>query len=71
MSGAQIISLGAHERMTVKECLDYCARDHDGYQDVIVVGVDHEGNTILRSSRLTRAEASFILMDALDRARGK
>ena len=68
---AEVVMLNPHERMTPQEALEYCARDHEEYQDVIVVGYDREGEIMIRSSAMSRAEASFMLLAALDHARGK
>jgi len=37
--------------------------------DVVVVGYEH-GELVVRSSHMSRAEAAFLLMQALDHARG-
>jgi hypothetical protein len=68
---ADLVQLNPHENMSVKECLTFSARNHDEYQDVIVVGYDSDGSVILRSSHLTRQAAVFILLEALDKVRGK
>lgn len=67
---ADIVLLNPHERMTAQECLEYCARDHAEYQDCIVVGYDQNGELIIRSSHMTRAEATFMLLKAIDHAKG-
>lgn len=68
---AEIIALGPHERMTAEECLEFCARTKSEFQDVIVVGYDAEGKVMIRSSHMSRADAAFMLLAALDHARGK
>jgi hypothetical protein len=68
--GSQIFQLNPHERMSVQECLEYSARNHADLQDVIVVGYDEDGRICIRSSHMTRAEAAFMLLAALDHARG-
>lgn len=69
-AGAEIFQLSPHERMTVEQCLEFAARNHSDLQDVIVVGYDEDGDVCIRSSHMTRAEATFLLMAALDHARG-
>ena len=66
----EVIELGPHTNMTAAECLQYSARESQHYQDVIVVGLDADGAVFLRSSRLTREFAVFVLLEALDKARG-
>ena len=66
----EVLQLSPHVNMTVEDCLSYCSRNADEYQDVIVIGYDQEGAVIIRSSHMTRAEASFLLMKALDNAKG-
>lgn len=70
VSGADVILLGPHERMTVEECLSHCAMDHAAFRDVIVVGYGAAGDVVIRSSGMTRAEAVFLLLKAIDHARG-
>lgn len=70
MAKGELIELGPHENMTPAECLSFCARDQEIYQDVVVVGVDHEGKVFLRSSRVSREWATFLLLEATDKARG-
>lgn len=66
----EVIELGPHTNMTPEECLAYCAREHAEYDDVIVIGVDHEGAVFMRSSRVSREWATFLLLEAVDKARG-
>lgn len=68
---AQLFQLNPHENMTPSECLEFCARNADEYQDVIVVGIDQDGHVMLRSSRVSREFATFVLLEAVDQARGK
>ncbi len=68
---AQLFQLNPHENMTPAECLEFCSRNADDYQDVIVVGLDPEGRVILRSSHIARELATFVLLEAVDKARGK
>lgn len=66
-----VIQLNAHENMTPSECLSYAARNADDYQDVIIIGVDQDGRVMMNSSHMTREFAVFVLLEALDKARGK
>lgn len=66
----EVLQLNPHVNMTVDECLQYAARNAEEYQDVVVVGYDKEGAVMVRSSHMTRAEAAFLLMKALDHAKG-
>lgn len=69
---ASVIQLNAHENMTPEQCLSYAARNAEDYDDVIIVGVDKiSGQVILNSSHMSREFAVFILLEALDQARGK
>lgn len=69
MKTADIVSLDAHENMTPRECLEREARMHEHYSDVIVVGYDNDGDVSVRSSKISRADAAFLLMAALDYVR--
>lgn len=66
-----VVQLDAHENMTVGECLAYCALEQKTYKDVIVVACDNEDNIIVRSSHMSRKDAAWLMMVALDHARGK
>ena len=68
---ADLVLLNPHDRMTAHECLEFCARDHADYQDCIVIGYDQAGVLTVRSSAMTRADATFMLMKALDHAMGR
>lgn len=68
---AQVISMGAHERMTPQEALELCAREFAEWQDVMVIGFDADGDLRVRSSAMSRKDAVFLLLEALDHARGK
>jgi len=67
----EVLQLSPHVNMTVEDCLTYCNRNAADYQDVIVIGYDQDGDLIIRSSHLSRADASFLLMNALDQAKGQ
>lgn len=66
-----VIELGPHPNMSVEGCLALALRTHADLSDVIVVGYDAEdGSVVMRSSRIHRANAAFLLHAALDKARG-
>lgn len=65
----EVLQLNPHVNMSVEDCLQFCARNSSDYEDVLVVGYDADGDLIIRSSHMTRAEAAFMLMKALDHAK--
>jgi len=67
---SNLIQLSPHTNMTAEECLSICLRGVEDLEDVIVVGYNTEGDLVVRSSVMTRAEATFMLMKAVDHARG-
>lgn len=67
---AEVISLGPHDRMTADECLSMANLEAGKFSDVIVVGYDTDGAVKIMSSSLSRAEAVFLLLAAIDHARG-
>lgn len=64
------IELGPHAKMTVRECLEYCARNHEEFEDVMVIGYDAEGNLNIRTSNMKRKDALWLLMLGIDYTRG-
>lgn len=64
-----VIELGSTENMTVEECLAFAKRRSKDLQDVMVIGCDANGAVISTSSKMTRAEAlwlvEYIKMDIL------
>ena len=66
---SDLIQLPAHSNMTVEECLKHAARSHDHFQDCIIVGYDQEGQLVIQSSKISRQEAAFLLLLALDHAK--
>lgn len=67
---ADLVQLNPHSNMTVQECLEFSARNAADFQDVIVVGYDHDGDLLVRSSNMSRKDAVWALMAAIDHARG-
>ena len=68
---SEIIQLNAHTNMTVEECLEYCRLEQDSYQDVMVLSYNQDNELVVRSSHMSRKDALWILMAAVDHARGK
>ncbi len=58
--------------LTVKQALDDARTRQDVYplSDVLIVGYDEDGELYVRSSAMTRQEATYLLLLALDNARG-
>lgn len=67
---SDLLALPPHQRMTVEQCLTYCHLTHAEFDAVLVVGVGHDGQIAIRSSAMPRAEAAFLLLKALDHAKG-
>lgn len=51
----KIIELGAHERMSPMEALDYIKRKNP--RELMIIGYDEDGAMIAVTSKLTRADA--------------
>lgn len=64
-----VVDLGPHCRMTVDETLDLCKRDN--MTDVIVVGYDADDEVVIRSSKMSRADAVYLLEQAKLHALGR
>ena len=65
-----VFALPPHDRMTVEECLAHCHLTHADFREVLVVGVSNDGRLMIRSSGMSRADAAFLLLHALDHAKG-
>lgn len=68
---AEVVHLGAHDRMTVADCVGVVSREAPAWKDILVLGYDEDGELVVRSSHLERKEAVWLLLEALDWARGK
>jgi hypothetical protein len=55
--------------MTVEECLEYCRLEQGGYQDVMVLSYNQDDELVVRSSRMSRKDALWLLMAAVDYTR--
>jgi hypothetical protein len=67
---ADVIQLNPHTNMTVEECLEYCRLEQDDYQDVMVLSYNQDNELVVRSSHMSRKDALWMLMAAVDHARG-
>lgn len=56
---ADVVLLGPHTRMTVNEALEYVRRE--GLTDVMIIGYDHDGDLMIRSSRMSRETANWMI----------
>lgn len=70
MNNQNVIALPASISYTPEQALQ-AALQFDNLQDVLVVGYDAEGHLLVRSSRMNRADAVFLLEKAKDWAMGK
>jgi hypothetical protein len=59
---SNIISLPASAHMTPKQTL--ASMQDFTLQDVLIIGVDNDDNLLVRSSRMTKAEAMWLLEKA-------
>jgi hypothetical protein len=55
----KVVEFPASENMTVTQALDSAKQKN--LKEVLILGFDEEGNEIVRSSKMTRAEALFII----------
>ena len=63
MNNSNVISLPASVHYTPEQALQSAAQVA-GLQDVLIVGFDADGCLLVRSSRMTRADALFLLEKA-------
>lgn len=68
-----VVLFPAHANMTVSDCLGLATRESsaDEWQDVVVLAYDKDGGVVVRSSHMSRKDALWLLMEAVDHARGK
>lgn len=64
------IQLAPHSSMTVEQAIGYLYRNQGEFRDVIAIGYNSDGEIVIRSSEMSRAEAAFMILSALDWARG-
>lgn len=62
MSGADIISIGGHSRMTPEQALDVSTRVD--WKSVIIIGCDQDDNYKIHNSDMTRAQILYFLETA-------
>lgn len=60
MADNVVQAFGPHTNMSVEECLEFCRRHHGEYQDVVVIGYDHDGGLVVRSSAMSRWDANWM-----------
>lgn len=67
-----VLTLPAHDNMTIEQCLALSEREstEDGWQGVMVLAYDRDGDLVVRSSHMSRKDALWMLMAAVDHARG-
>jgi hypothetical protein len=63
MNNQNVISLPASVNYTPEQALQ-SAIQFDQLQDVLIVGYDEDGCLLVRSSKMTRADALFLLEKA-------
>lgn len=63
MNNQNVISLPATTTLTAEQALKSALQmcDTHGLDDVLIVGTDADGELYLRSSRMTKADAVFLL----------
>ncbi len=65
MNNTNVIALPASVNFTPMQAVQSMANfGEDDLKDVLCIGYDADGSLIIRSSRLTRAEALFLLKKA-------
>lgn len=63
MNNQNIVALPASVNFTPEQALQ-SAMQFENLQDVLIVGYDADGDLLVRSSRMSRAEALFLLEKA-------
>lgn len=63
---ADLYLLAPHSRMTPAECLSHAALDGAAFAEVMVIGVDAGGLPIMRSSSMSRKDALWLALMAID-----
>ena len=66
---SELTNLPPHTRMSPEECLGLCARLAEEYQDVLVIGYDADGDLMIRSSAMSRKDALWMLVEAIEHTR--
>lgn len=65
-----VVELGVHMAMSPTECLAAMLRKSHKLRGVIVVGVNHDGELVLNNSESSRAQSTYLLLEAIDYIRG-
>lgn len=63
---SNIKKLPPSNNMNVEQALNYALTDD--LQDALIIGYNQDGDLVILSSHMTKAEAAYMLMQALDRA---
>lgn len=63
-SNNNVVALGPHTRMTVKDCLSLALREADDYEEVLVIAGSKRGTIITRSSEMSRKDALWLAVMA-------
>lgn len=66
-----VISLPARDNMTVEECLSLTLREHGDYESVLVIAGARSGDLVIRSSGMSRKDALWMTVCAIENALGK
>lgn len=66
-----VVDLPARTNMTVEECLALVSREQGDYESVVVVAGSKAGDVIIRSSNVSRKDALWLAMVAVDNALGR
>ena len=69
MNNQNIVALPASVNFTPEQALQ-SAMQFKSLQDVLIVGYDADGDLLVRSSRMSRADAVFLLEKAKEWAMG-
>ena len=69
MNNQNIVALPASVNFTPEQALQ-SAMQFENLQDVLIVGYDADGDLLVRSSRMSRADALFLLEKAKEWAMG-
>ena len=69
MSG--VVLLDPHDRMTSKECLEYCLKEAESYDSLVIIGFKKDDQFFTRSSHMTRKDALWLMHIAIDWIMGK
>lgn len=56
-----VVELGAHDKMTIKEALEFCLREAETYEDIVIIATEKDtDDIIIRSSGMARMNAAWL-----------